>query len=119
MVTSSRLREPAVLSVQMRFGGGETAARRRRTRSLRMLFSSLLDGIAEKLDRRVGWDRLPLPVAIPVLIGLRNRLRAKNLYDTGRGPLDQPDVSEHPRPLTARTLDGTFNDLDDPLMGSL
>ncbi len=28
-------------------------------------------------------------------------------------------MSEHPRHLTARTLDGTFNDLDDPLMGSL
>src|SRR4051812_18178815 len=54
-----------------------------------------------------------------VLIGLRNILRAKNLYDTGRGPLDKPDVSEHPRHLTARTLDGTFNNLDDPLMGSL
>ena len=27
--------------------------------------------------------------------------------------------TDHPRYLTARTLDGTFNDLDDPLMGSL
>ena len=54
-----------------------------------------------------------------VLIGLRNVLREKNLYDTGRGPLDKPDVSDHPRYLTARTLDGTFNNLDDPLMGSL
>jgi Animal haem peroxidase len=79
----------------------------------------LFTDAAEKIDRRVGWDRLPLPLAIPVLIGLRNRLRQKNLYDTGRGPLDRPDVSDHPRYLTARTLDGTFNDLDDPLMGSL
>ena len=54
-----------------------------------------------------------------VLIGLRNILRAKNLYDTGRGPLDKPDVDDHPDYLTARTLDGTFNNLDDPLMGSL
>ena len=80
---------------------------------------SLFNDVAEKLDRRVGWDRLPLPIAIPTLIGLRNRLREKNLYDTGRGPLDTPDVSDHPRHLTARTLDGTFNDLEDPLMGSL
>jgi hypothetical protein len=80
---------------------------------------SLFNDAAEKLDRRVGWDRLPLPVAMLTLIGLRNRLREKNLYDTGRGPLDMPDVSDHPRYLTARTLDGTFNDLDDPLMGSL
>ena len=79
----------------------------------------LFTDAAERLDRRVGWDRLPLPLAMLVLIGLRNRLRQKNLYDTGRGPLDRPDVDVHPRHLTARTLDGTFNDLDDPLMGSL
>jgi Animal haem peroxidase len=74
---------------------------------------------AEAVDRRWGWDRLPTLLAIPVLIGLRNRLRAENLYDTGRGPLDEPDVNDHPRYLTARTLDGTFNDLDEPLMGAL
>ncbi len=80
---------------------------------------SKFNDAAERLDRRRGWDKLPLPLAMLTLIGLRNRLREKNLYDTGRGPLDKPDVDEHPRHLTARTLDGTFNDLDDPLMGSL
>jgi Animal haem peroxidase len=79
----------------------------------------LFTNVAERIDRRWGWDHLPLPVAMAVLIGLRNRLRQKNLYDTGRGPLDKPDVDDHPHYLTARTLDGTFNDLDDPLMGSL
>ena len=81
--------------------------------------ASLAADAAEALDRRFGWDRLPLPLAMLTLIGLRNRLREKNLYDTGRGPLDRPDVSRHPRHATARTLDGTFTDLDDPLMGSL
>src|SRR5580765_9073694 len=81
--------------------------------------SSLFDGLAESADRRVGWDRLPLPVALLTLIGLRDRLREENLYDTGRGPLDRPDISAHPSYLTARTLDGTFNDLNDPLMGAL
>jgi hypothetical protein len=81
--------------------------------------SSLFDGLAEAIDRRIGWDRLPLPLAMPTLIGLRDRLREQNLYDTGRGPLDRPDVSAHPSYLTARTLDGTFNDLNDPLMGAL
>src|SRR5712691_2270366 len=80
---------------------------------------SLFTNAAEALDRRIGWDRLPLPVAMLTLIGLRNRLRQKNLVDTGRGPLDKPDVSDHPRHMTARTLDGTYNDLDDPLMGSI
>jgi hypothetical protein len=80
---------------------------------------SLLNDAAEAVDRRIGWDRLPLPLGLVTLIGLRDRLRAENLHDTGRGPLDRPPVSEHERYLTARTLDGTFNDLDDPLMGSL
>ena len=80
---------------------------------------SLFTDVAEKIDRRYGWDKLPWPLGLLTLIGLRNRLRQKNLYDTGRGPLDMPDVSVHPRHLTARTLDGTYNDLDDPLMGSL
>src|SRR6476469_9927023 len=70
------------------------------------------------MDRKWGWDKLPLPIAMLVLIGLRNVLRKKNLYDTGRGPLDKPDVDDHPSYLTARTLDGTFNNLDDPLLGS-
>jgi hypothetical protein len=80
---------------------------------------SLYNDAAERIDRRYGWDKLPKPAAMLVLIGLRNILREKNLYDTGRGALDKPDVSDHPRYLTARTLDGTFNNLDDPLMGSL
>jgi hypothetical protein len=80
---------------------------------------SLFDRAAEAVDRRWGWDRLPVPLAMLVLVGLRRILRRENLYDTGRGPLDRPDVSDHPRYMTSRTLDGTFNNLDDPLMGSL
>jgi hypothetical protein len=58
---------------------------------------------------------------MPVLTGLRDQLRADNLYGTGRGPLDRPSdedsyVGSH---LTARTLNGTYNDLNDPLMGSV
>jgi Animal haem peroxidase len=80
---------------------------------------SWYNAVAQSIDRRFGWDKLPRWVALPVLVGLRNILREKNLYDTGRGPLDKPDISDHPSYLTARTLDGTFNNLDDPLMGSL
>ena len=83
--------------------------------------SGLVSDFAEKVDRSVGWSRLPTVAAIPVLIGLRDRLREKNLYDTGRGrarhaALHGPRRRRH---LGARTLDGTYNDLDDPLMGSL
>ncbi len=82
-------------------------------------FTSLFNDVAEAIDRRIGWPKLPLPLAMPVLIGLRNRLREENLYDTGRGALDRPDISAHESYLTARTVDGSYNDLNDPLMGSL
>jgi hypothetical protein len=84
---------------------------------LTRLYSSL----TEAVDHRVGWHRLPWPLGMLVLVGLRFRLRARNLYDSGRGPLDRPpaDDFEHVRHLTARTLDGTYNDLDEPLMGAL
>ena len=52
------------------------------------LLTSLLTDAAGRLDRRYGWDRLPWPLGLMTLIGLRNDLREKNLYDTGRGPLD-------------------------------
>ena len=82
-------------------------------------FTSIFNDLAEAIDRRIGWDKLPLPVGILTLVGVRNRLREENLYDTGRGALDRPDVDVHPDYLKARTLDGSFNDLNDPLMGSL
>jgi Animal haem peroxidase len=81
--------------------------------------SSLFDGLAEWVDKRFPWSRQPIPLALLTLIGLRDRLREQNLYDTGRGALDRPDVSAHADYLTTRTLDGSFNDLNDPLMGSL
>ncbi|MCV7400384.1 peroxidase [Mycobacterium fragae] len=82
--------------------------------------SRLVSWIAEKLDRSIGWSRLPTPLAIPVLIGLRQQLRAHNLYDTGRGAGDKPPYdAELVGDLTARSLNGTHNDLDHPLMGSL
>ncbi len=80
-----------------------------------------LGRVAERVDRRIGWPRLPLPLAVPVLIGLRHQLRKLNLYDTGRGPADRPSAEQSdPGPhQVRRTLDGTFNDVECPLMGSV
>ena len=74
---------------------------------MRLLPDTPLDDAAEEIDHRVGWDKLPRPLALVTLIGLRNRLRKQNLYDTGRGPLDAPPVDDHPRYLTARTTTWT------------
>ncbi|MEV6334023.1 peroxidase family protein [Nocardia vinacea] len=81
----------------------------------------LLVAVAEALDRGVGWFRLPSPLGLAVLVGLRSRLRAENLFDTGPhpdGPLptDGSAVGEH---LRARTVDGTYNTLAEPRTGSV
>jgi hypothetical protein len=75
--------------------------------------------VMEAVDKKVGWHRLPLPLGIPALIGIRERLRHENLFDTGV-PDPPDDISPNdPRYLAARTLDGTYNDLSQPMMGSM
>jgi hypothetical protein len=80
------------------------------------ILSRLFTRATEALDQRVGWHRLPLPLEILALIGLRIRLRERNLYDTSS--LQRPPEPDSVRHLTARTVDGTYNDLDSPAMGS-
>jgi hypothetical protein len=70
-----------------------------------------------KVDRSIGWHRLPTPLGILTLVGIRNRLRARNLYDTGERP-DLATQSNGERYRAMRTLDGTHNDPEHPLMGS-
>ena len=84
-------------------------------------FSRPLVSLAAALDRRFGWDRLPLPLGLLVLAGLRTELREENLYDTGLPdpPEDLLAKARDPRFLRSRTTDGTLNDLGNPLMGSL
>jgi hypothetical protein len=84
---------------------------------MRLSLRNLVGEIGERLDRRYGWHRLPFPLAILTFIGLRDRLREHNLYDTGV-PEPAPGRTWEPRYLAARTLDGTYNDLKQPLMGS-
>jgi hypothetical protein len=79
----------------------------------------LYDGAAELLDHKVGWHRLPVPLGLVVLVGLRDVLRKRNLYDTSDEPaVNLPPVTPAtPEVRTARTLDGTYNDLSQPRMG--
>jgi hypothetical protein len=71
--------------------------------------------IASFLDTRIGWARLPRPLGIVALIGLREQLRQESLSDTGLVKPPPP----RPADLGARTLDGSWNDLGQPAMGSL
>jgi Animal haem peroxidase len=71
--------------------------------------------LASALDRTIGWDRLPRLLGLLTLLGIRHRLREKNLYDTGLvnpAPARPPDVD-------VRTVDGSYNDLAEPAMGSI
>ncbi len=86
--------------------------------TLRRRSAQVLGRVAERVDARVGWSRLPTPLGIPVLIGLRYRLRAENLFDTGRTPGAVPPPVHDARYRWARRTDGTYNDLTDPLMGA-
>jgi hypothetical protein len=76
--------------------------------------------LAVRVDNSIGWDKLPTPVALPILILLRSVYRWRNLYDTSTLPsMSTPEpIAENNRYLTARTADGTFNDLQEPAMGS-
>jgi hypothetical protein len=82
----------------------------------RSLFSRVFIDLAEALDRRFRWHRLPVPLGLLTLVGLRTRLRESNLYDTSSAPTEIPSP-QGSRHLTTRTVDGTFNDLEYPSMG--
>ena len=70
--------------------------------------------LSSLLDTKIGWDRLPRTLGIVTLIGLREQLREQNLADTG---LVKPPPAR-PTSLKARTLDGAWNDVRRPSMGS-
>jgi Animal haem peroxidase len=91
--------------------------------------------LTEAIDRSFGWHALPLPLALITFIGLRMRLRERNLYFPATKaertaelpPISTPSAAPSDEPatpmdaeayLTSRTADGTCNDLDEPVMGS-
>jgi Animal haem peroxidase len=85
------------------------------------VFSKPFLALSDWLDRRFGWDRLPLLIGMGTLIGVRDRLRQRNLEDTGLRPADA-DLRRRaadPEYASRRTTDGTLNDLEQPLMGSI
>jgi hypothetical protein len=43
------------------------------------------DAVAQLVDQTVGWQRLPRAAGLGMLVGLRNILPKRNLYDTPTG----------------------------------
>jgi hypothetical protein len=81
----------------------------------------LSEGFTElmhKVDRRVGWHRLPVPLGFLTLRQMRKRLRQRNLHDTGTPPDLEASTNRAPHDLTIRTRDGTWTDLDNAAMGA-
>jgi len=83
------------------------------------LFSRVLSGIGNRLDRKYGWDKLPVPLGILTLAGVRETLRAQNLVDTSTPGVVPPAPHPAPADLETRATDGTYNDLQSPPMGSV
>ena len=72
----------------------------------------------DTISRDKQWYELPRPAAMKKLIEVRDELRQKNLYDT-----EEPKLAEARGPIAedlkaGRTVDGSYNDLKCPMMGS-
>jgi hypothetical protein len=67
----------------------------------------MFDTAALRLDRRRGWYRLPRPLGLVTLVGVRNILRRSNLVDTTNQPQENPAVplSYSSSVLTERTAE--------------
>ncbi len=82
-------------------------------------YERVLVAIFSRVNRRVEWHKLPLPLAILNLLALRVQLREHNLHDTT--PIsrmeDIPISKMGTHVLYQRTPDGIFNDLKYPEMG--
>jgi hypothetical protein len=78
-------------------------------------FSGPFGSLCSAVDRKVGWHRLPRPLGIVTLIGIRTKLRERNLHDTG---LVKPPPPRPPN-VDVRTVDGSYNDLERPAMGMI
>jgi hypothetical protein len=79
----------------------------------------VFNAFAQLVDHRIGWANLPKPLGLLVLVGLRNTLRADNLFDTDVAPSSNlPPIGPYTsEALTTRSADGTYNDLGAPRMG--
>src|ERR687894_1971050 len=79
---------------------------------------SLLERLTGWAAATTKWAKLPWPLGLLTILTYRNRLRRENLHDTETAATRNRPVPQVERRLTARTADGTYNDLDSPRMGS-
>ena len=76
----------------------------------------ILSWAFRRLNRRIQWHQLWWPIGILNLLSFRNELRSDNLFDMETHETeDMPPIEE--RWKTARSNDGSYNDLSKPSMG--
>ena len=79
---------------------------------------SLLERLTGWAAATTRWSELPWPIGLLTILTYRDRLRRANLYDTESPAPKSVPTPESTRHLTGRTADGTYNDLENPRMGS-
>ncbi len=81
---------------------------------------NVLSRLGEFLQSQRPWYQLPRLLAMPRLVEIRNQLRRENLHDTEEPPMEKKEIPADLDPLlrSGRTVDGTYNDLTVPTMGS-
>lgn len=83
-------------------------------------FSNIFGRVTEFVTGAIPWYKVPTLLGLPRVFRIREKLRSDNLYDTGKidaieaPPLGKPGESQR----ASRTIDGTYNDLGQPRMGS-
>jgi hypothetical protein len=84
------------------------------------VFGRLAEALFAQFNRVRVWHRMPtLPLRVLNLLLLRRGLRRLNLHDTQRGGFPKPEREIGPEVYRlGRTIDGTYNDLAVPAMGS-
>ncbi|HXU40392.1 MAG TPA: peroxidase family protein [Blastocatellia bacterium] len=83
-------------------------------------FSKIFGRITEFVTGGIPWYKVPVPVGLTRVFRIREGLRANNLYDTGKveSIASTPLGNAGPAQKMSRTVDGTYNDLGTPRMGS-
>src|SRR5688500_15676129 len=85
------------------------------------VFSNIFARVGNLFTGGTPWYKLPKLLGLAKVFRIRRDLRANNLYDAGEvdalalPPLGKPGAKER----ASRTVDGTYDDLDQPRMGSV
>jgi len=90
------------------------------TTPLRGVVRHGIKALARWIDHRRPWHRVPVPLGVLLLIGLREALRDDNFFPTVEPEQQRAEAGAAPsseRQRRVRTADGSFNVLDSPLTG--